>query len=208
MDRLVGVKPPVDVELDLFSPERVGGLLGDLKAAAGEANPRRVVIAVPAYAHDGQRQNIVAGAVSAGWEVLGLVNEPVAAAMGSGTFREGDGTAVVYDLSSGSFDVTVVANQGLSFEVLSADGIADTGDTPALSDLLTQTEAPCRRALRDAGLNVDALDIVVLVGERARESVTSEFVTELFGRTPLARFDPEEVVGIGAAIQAHLLTEG
>jgi molecular chaperone DnaK len=66
----------------------------------------------------------------------------------------------------------------------------------------------CRSALRDAGLKTSDIDEVVLVGGSTRIPYVRARVTEFFGRTPHTELNPEEVVAIGAAIQADILTSG
>ncbi|MDB4982255.1 MAG: putative Heat shock protein Hsp70, partial [Myxococcales bacterium] len=62
-----------------------------------------------------------------------------------------------------------------------------------------------RRALADAGLSATALSGVILVGGATRMPLVRRFVAELFGRAPLADIDPDQVVALGAAVQADLL---
>jgi molecular chaperone HscA len=71
--------------------------------------------------------------------------------------------------------------------------------------LLERTGVACRRALKDAGLDKTALDGVILVGGATRVPCVREYVGKLFGREPLADIDPDAVVAMGAAMQAHLL---
>jgi molecular chaperone HscA len=67
---------------------------------------------------------------------------------------------------------------------------------------------PCERALVDAGLTPDKLDGVILVGGSTRVPLVRKFVREFFGREPLLDAHPDEVVAVGAALQADLLTGG
>ncbi|MBL8957239.1 MAG: Fe-S protein assembly chaperone HscA [Myxococcaceae bacterium] len=72
--------------------------------------------------------------------------------------------------------------------------------------LIEKTGVACRRALKDAELKAGELDGVVLVGGSTRVPAVRRFVAEVFGREPLADIDPDQVVALGAAVQADLLT--
>ena len=71
--------------------------------------------------------------------------------------------------------------------------------------LVAKTITPSRKALRDAGLTVDDIDGVVLVGGSTRTPHVRKAVADFFQITPLANIDPDRVVALGAAIQANLL---
>ncbi|MGB3547842.1 MAG: molecular chaperone DnaK [Saprospiraceae bacterium] len=70
---------------------------------------------------------------------------------------------------------------------------------------LDRTLRACARALTDAELNKEAVDKVVLVGGSTRIPLVKDQVSEFFGRTPETGIDPDEVVALGAAIQADIL---
>jgi len=71
--------------------------------------------------------------------------------------------------------------------------------------LISKTLTPCRKAVRDAGLSVDDIDGVVLVGGATRMPQVRKSVADYFKTLPLANIDPDKVVALGAAIQANLL---
>ncbi len=73
------------------------------------------------------------------------------------------------------------------------------------ADLIERTIEPCRLALKDAKLTVKDIDEVVLVGGMTRMPAVQRAVAEFFGREPHKGVNPDEVVGIGAAIQAGVL---
>lgn len=72
-------------------------------------------------------------------------------------------------------------------------------------DLVNQTFTPVRRALRDAGLRTDDIDGVVLVGGATRMPHLRQAVAEFFRQPPLTDLDPDQVVALGAAVQANVL---
>lgn len=74
-----------------------------------------------------------------------------------------------------------------------------------VEDMLQRTLAPCRAALDDAGLKANQIDEVVLVGGSTRIPRIQQMVKEFFGREPHRGVNPDEVVAIGAAIQAGVL---
>ncbi|WP_437875710.1 Fe-S protein assembly chaperone HscA [Sorangium sp. So ce513] len=74
-----------------------------------------------------------------------------------------------------------------------------------IAPLLERTGVACRRALRDAGVEARDVDGVILVGGATRVPYVREYVAKLFGKEPLKDIDPEEVVALGAAIQADIL---
>jgi molecular chaperone DnaK len=74
-----------------------------------------------------------------------------------------------------------------------------------VDDLIQRTIEPCKAALKDAGLQASDINEVVLVGGQTRMPKVQEIVQKLFGREPHKGVNPDEVVAIGAAIQAGVL---
>jgi molecular chaperone DnaK len=74
-----------------------------------------------------------------------------------------------------------------------------------IAPIIERTLAPCRQALADAGLAATDVDAVVLVGGSTRIPLVRTKVRELFGREPLCDLDPDQVVALGAGVQAGIL---
>ena len=75
-----------------------------------------------------------------------------------------------------------------------------------IEDIIARTLAPCRQALKDAGLEPGEIEAVVMVGGSTRMPLVRQRVGEFFGRTPLTDLNPDEVVALGAAVQADTLS--
>ena len=73
------------------------------------------------------------------------------------------------------------------------------------ADLIDRTEGPCRQALKDAGLTPGDINEVILVGGMTRMPAVQERVKKIFGKDPHKGVNPDEVVAVGAAIQAAVL---
>ena len=256
-----GAVNPVGVSADILLA------LSARAQAALEGELDGVVITVPAYFDDAQRQGTKDAARLAGLHVLRLLNEPTAAAIAYGLDSGQEGVIAVYDLGGGTFDISILrltrgvfevlatggdtALGGDDFDHLLADwlreqaGVADRSDHGvqrqlldaaiaakiALSDadsvrvevagwqgevtraqfealiapLVKRTLMACRRALKDAGVAADEVLEAVMVGGSTRVPLVREQVGAFFGRTPLTSIDPDQVVAIGAAIQADAL---
>ena len=259
-----GVKNPVEVSAEILATlaNTASQTLG------GELNG--VVITVPAYFDDAQRQATKDAAKLAGLNVLRLLNEPTAAALAYGLDSGQEGIIAVYDLGGGTFDISILRLRRGVFEVLatggdsalggddfdqalvsflqqqhdqhslsasarrqyqqqakaikerltdsestdysfSADGKQLSGNVSRqqfedlISPLVKQTIRACRQSLRDAGLTTDEVLKVVMVGGSTRVPLVRQQVAAFFGTEPLTSIDPDQVVAIGAAIQANVL---
>jgi Fe-S protein assembly chaperone HscA len=106
------------------------------------------------------------------------------------------------DLSSSQETDIVVA--GLKFRRT----LTRTEFNTLIHPIVERTLKPCRQALKDAGLKPDAISEVVMVGGSTRIPLVRERVQELFGRVPHTELNPDEVVALGAAVQADILGGG
>jgi len=77
--------------------------------------------------------------------------------------------------------------------------------TALTANLVQKTLSPIRKAMRDAGLTIENIDGVVMVGGATRMPQIQQVVAEYFKQTPLTNLDPDKVVALGAAIQANVL---
>jgi len=241
-----------------------------------------VVITVPAYFNDAQRQATKDAGKIAGLNVLRIINEPTAAALAYGLEKKTNETILVFDLGGGTFDVSILEVGDGVFEVKATSGdthlggddfdkrivdwlagefLRDQGidlrkDRQALqrlteaaekakielssvvetnislpfitadasgpkhleykltrakfdqltADLVERCVAPVKQALSDARLTERDIDEVVLVGGATRTPSVQALVRKLTGgKEPNQSVNPDEVVAIGAAIQAGVL---
>ena len=252
-------------------PELSAFVLRELKERAesdlGE-EITNVVITVPAYFNDAQRQATKDAGRIAGLDVLRIVNEPTAAALAYGLQEKKQGIIAVYDFGGGTFDISILKLTEGIFEVLSTSGDTHLGgddidqalirmvqeetkeeldnrglgmvreamrkakedlsasDSTAIelpelnysreltrdefdgriATIVERTLVPCRQALKDAGLDRKAIDEVVMVGGSTRIPLVRSRVADLFGRALHTELNPDEVVALGAAVQADILS--
>src|SRR5579863_2479729 len=260
-----------------FTPSQISAeILRALKngaelALGNEEKVERVVITVPAYFNDGQRQATKDAGRLAGLDVVRLVNEPTAASLAYGLNKMATGNVAVFDFGGGTFDISILSIKEGIFEVLATGGDTHLGgddiDRAVIDRLLahlpsklktnphvfsaakiaaedakkklsaqtsvdivldveshrfrvTLTRAEleslarpfvnrtldrCRAAITDSKLSTSDIEAVVLVGGSTRMPMVREEVQKLFDREPLCSIDPEQVVALGAAIQAGVL---
>ena len=123
--------PRVQIGDQPWTPEAISALiLQQVKATAEQAlgQPvREAVVTVPAWFDDAQRQATKDAAQLAGLECLRILNEPTAAALAYGIDGSKDGTALVYDLGGGTFDVSILRIDDGVFRVLSTAGDTHLG---------------------------------------------------------------------------------
>ena len=107
---------------------------------------------------------------------------------------------------------TEVAEINLPFLTADADGpkhfeykLSRAKLIELVGELIDKTSEPCRKALKDAGLQASDIDEIVLVGGMTRMPAVVEKVKEIFGKEPLKGVNPDEVVAVGAAIQGGVL---
>jgi molecular chaperone HscA len=121
LNTVAGIKSPIEVSAEILKILRARAE----KSLGGELTG--VVITVPAYFDDAQRQATKDAARLAGLNVLRLLNEPTAAAVAYGLDNAAEGVFVVYDLGGGTFDVSILRLSRGVFEVLATNGDSALG---------------------------------------------------------------------------------
>lgn len=275
----------VEVREKRFSPPEISAMIlrkikQDLEEYLGQ-EVKDVVITVPAYFDDTQRQATKDAGRIAGLNVIRIINEPTAACLAYGLEKKKEGLIAVFDLGGGTFDISILEVGDGVFEVKATSGDTFLGgedfdmrivdwlceefkkehgidlkqDKMALQrlkeaaekakielsstleteinlpfitadatgpkhlvtkltrakleslveDLIKRLEEPCRIAMKDAGVTPQDIDEIVLVGGMTRMPRVQQKVKEIFGKEPVKGVNPDEVVAMGAAIQAGVL---
>src|SRR6266566_1747876 len=269
-----------------YSPPEISAMIlqkmkTDAEAKLGEP-VTQVVITVPAYFNDSQRQATKDAGTVAGLEVLRIINEPTASSLAYGLDKKNDEEIAVYDLGGGTFDISILRLGEGVFEVVSTNGDTHLGgddfdqrvidwicdefkreqgidlrqDRMALQrlkeaaekakkelsssmqteinlpfitadasgpkhltmtltrskleqlveNLIEKSREPVMKALSDASARPGDINEVVLVGGQTRMPAVQTMVRRIFDREPHRGVNPDEVVAVGAAIQAGVLT--
>lgn len=114
-----------------FRPEEISAMiLQNLKQVAEDYTGEeinQVVITVPAYFNDAQRQSTKDAGKIAGLEVLRIINEPTAAALAYGMDKQGKGVIAVYDLGGGTFDISILEMNDGVYQVKATNGDTHLG---------------------------------------------------------------------------------
>ena len=269
------------------SPEKIGSLiLSKLKKDAENYLGQKVtevVVTVPSYFNDSQRQATKDAGKVAGLDVKRIINEPTAAALAYGLDKKEDAKVAVYDLGGGTFDISVLDISDKLVEVKATNGDTKLGgddfdevilnwlvdefkknegvdlkqDKSALhrlreasekakielssaqetsislpfitadesgakhldvnltraqfnqmtEELVQKTLEPCRVVLKDSGLSTNEIDEVIMVGGSTRIPAVQEAVKKFFGKELNHTVNPDQVVAIGAAVQAGVLSD-
>src|SRR6266487_2696011 len=276
----------VEVQGKQYSPpEIVAMILCKLRTDAENYLGERVtqaIMTIPCFFNAKQRQGIKDAGRIAGLEVLRLLRHPTAASLAYGLAKKKDERIAVYDLSGGTFDISILELGDGVFEVKSTNGDTHLGgddfdlrvitwladefrkeqgidlrqDRMALQrlkeaaekakkelsssmqteinlpfitadasgpkhltmtltrskleqlveDLIEKSRGPVMKALADAGVRPGEVNEVVLVGGQTRMPAVQTMVRRIFDREANSGVHPDEVVAVGAAIQAGVLT--
>jgi len=106
-------------------------------------------------------------------------------------------------------DLSAAEAAPIVIEALGYKRVIDRAEFNSLIDpIIERTLKPCRQALQDAGLKPNEIDEVVMVGGSTRIPLVRQRVQDLFGRVPHTELNPDEVVALGAAVQADILAGG
>jgi len=178
-----------DMAPEQVSSEVLRKLVQDASAKIGQSI-KDVVITVPAYFDNSQREATKQAGEIAGLNVLRVINEPTAAALAYGLERKGNETVLVFDLGGGTFDVTILELGDGVFQVQSTSGDTHLGgadfDQRIVSWLVSEFQKEHNFDLRK---DPQALQRLIEASEKAKIELSSSSETTL--SLPFITFDPE-----------------
>src|ERR671910_907088 len=222
----------VEIRGKRYSPAEISAfILQKMKQTAEDYLGEKVteaVITVPAYFNDSQRQATKDAGRIAGLNVLRIINEPTAASLAYGLDKKKDEKIAGIDLrkdrmalqrlkeaaEKAKCELSSSMETDINLPFITADQqgpkhlnmkLTRSKLEALCADLLDRLEAPCRQALKDAGLSASDIHEVVLVGGMTRMPAVQERVKKIFGKDPHKGVNPDEVVAVGAAIQGAVL---
>lgn len=137
-----------------------------------------VVITVPAYFDDAQRQATKDAGRLAGLEVLRLLNEPTAAALAYGLEKQQNGLFAVYDLGGGTFDVTILRLEDGVFQVKSTGGDSALGGDD-MDRAIAERMLDRMRAISAAERSPELVSVVLAAAREAKEALTDRLEVEV-----------------------------
>ncbi|MCP4157370.1 MAG: molecular chaperone DnaK [bacterium] len=274
----------IRIDGDLFSPEEISAMLLEKLKDSAESRLHDtvdgVIITVPAYFNDSQRQATQDAGEIAGLNVLRIINEPTAASLAFSIEMTGKANILVYDFGGGTIDISVleVSDEiikvlatagdinlgGNDFDIILAEKVAGEmkdqhnidisidkmamqrirdavenlkkelshmeeseinlpfiatveGEPIHFARYITRMEFEklieervertieiCISALRNAELTVDEIDEILLVGGTTRIPCIQKRIKKFFKKEPNKKINPDEIVAMGAAIQASI----
>lgn len=283
--RLMGTSQKIEIGSKSYTPEQISAKI--LRKLVDDANERlnkninQVVITVPAYFDDRQRNATKQAGEIAGLEVLRIINEPTAAALSYGLDQREPRTICVYDFGGGTFDVSILTIGENICEVNATSGNTQLGgddldkeiekwlvnlfqrdhgidlsDQPLaisrikeeaekakielsetssvnivipfitngengplnlqytltqkefaeMSENIIQQTLDCvKSALEDAGMTTFDIAEILLVGGSTRVPMVQDAIETFFGKTPNRNINPDEVVAVGASVNAGII---
>ena len=269
-----------------YTPEVISSfilnkIVGDANIYLNPEEPiKDVVVTIPAYFTDAQRKATEDAATIAGLNLLGILNEPTAAALYyAHQTKLKNANVLVYDLGGGTFDVTIIHIEGEDIVVKSTGGLSKVGGRffdqdivdyvceyiddkydvdledeeyldayqelyeraekvkiqlsnqqkayiavragkvrenveitrefleKIVGKLYQRSEFVVKKAMKDAGLDFSDLDKVILAGGSSRIPYIKEKLEKLVGFEPSREVNPDEVVGLGAALYGEITTK-
>lgn len=106
------------------------------------------------------------------------------------------------ELSTENKSVIQIKNAKINFEYI----VTRQEFEVLMKPIIERTIKPCKQAIKDAGLSLNEIDEVILVGGSTRMPIVRKMVEDTFHKRPHCELNPDEVVALGAAVQAHILT--